>query len=287
MPSLIDLRRRIRSVKNTQQITKAMKMVSAAKLRRAQDRVIAARPYAKLLREMLANVASAAAGATQDEELPLLAVRKESRTLLILVSGEKGLAGAFNSNVIKAGQRFAQDREGAETEFVLVGRKGRDFYRKRNAKIAGEHVGVMLKSVQFSDARAIAEAASKRFADAEIDSVYIVYNEFKSVASQSVKLDRILPVEVPQGQTSIDYIYEQPPAQILAALLPGYVESEIYRSMLESTAAEHAARMRAMDAASSNAADMIEALTLYLNRVRQASITKEIIEVVSGASAAG
>jgi F-type H+-transporting ATPase subunit gamma len=285
MPSLIDLRRRIRSVKNTQQITKAMKMVSAAKLRRAQDRVIAARPYARLLRELLGNVASAAAAATQDEQLPLLAVRPESRTLLILVSGEKGLAGAFNSNVIKAAQRFVQEH--AETEFVLVGRKGRDFYRKRNAKIAGEHVGVMLKSVQFSDARAIAEAASKRFAGAEIDAVYVLYNEFKSVASQAVKLDRILPVEVPQGQTTIDYIYEQPPAQILAALLPGYVESEIYRSMLESTAAEHAARMRAMDAASSNAADMIESLTLYLNRVRQASITKEIIEVVSGAAAAG
>ena len=286
MPSLIDLRRRIRSVKNTQQITKAMKMVSAAKLRRAQDRVIAARPYARLLREMLGSVASAAAAATQDEQLPLLAVRPESRTLLILVSGEKGLAGAFNSNVIKAGQRFAQEHAGADTELVLVGRKGRDFYRKRNAKIAGEHVGVMLKSVRFSDARAIAEAAGKRFAEAEIDAVYILYNEFKSVASQTVKLDRILPVEVPPGQTSVDYIYEQPPAQILAALLPGYVESEIYRSMLESTAAEHAARMRAMDAASSNAADMIESLTLYLNRVRQASITKEIIEVVSGAAAA-
>jgi F-type H+-transporting ATPase subunit gamma len=286
MPSLIDLRRRIRSVKNTQQITKAMKMVSAAKLRRAQDRVVAARPYAKLLREMLANVASAAAAASEDEEHPLLAARKESRVQLIVVSGEKGLAGAFNANVVKAGQRFAAEREDAATEYVLVGRKARDFFRKRHAAVAGEHVGVLLKNVAFADARAIAEAASRRFAAAEIDAVYLVYNEFKSVASQAVRLDRVLPVEVPQGQPPIDYIYEQPPARILAALLPGYVESEIYRAMLESAAAEHAARMRAMDAASSNAADMIESLTLYLNRVRQASITKEIIEVVSGAAAA-
>ncbi len=285
MPSLIDLRRRIRSVKNTKQITKAMQMVSAAKLRRAQDRLLAARPYARLVREILANVAAVASGVTQEEGHPLLAVRTEKRIQLMLVTGEKGLAGAFNANVIKASQRFVEEHADASVEFVLVGRKGRDFYRKRNVTVAGEHVGLMLKSVQHGDAAAIARESSARFAGAQIDAVYVLYNEFKSVASQAVKLERVLPVELPAEKTGIDYIYEQPPAEILAKLLPRYVEVEVYRSMLESTAAEHASRMRAMDAATSNAADMIESLTLFLNRVRQASITKEIIEVVSGAAA--
>jgi F-type H+-transporting ATPase subunit gamma len=287
MPSLIDIRRRIRSVKNTQQITKAMKMVSAAKLRRAQDRVIAARPYATLLKQMLANVVAAVQATEEGASNPLLMVRPEKRIEMVLITGEKGLAGAFNSNLIKASSRFsAEDRPDATVSYVLIGRKGRDFYRKRNVTVSGEHVG-LLANVKFAEASAIAQSAIERFRNGEIDAVYILNNEFKSVMAQKLTVTRVLPVEVPAEQTPIDYIYEQPPAELLAALLPQYVEIEIYRSMLESVAAEHAARMTAMDAATSNAADMIERLTLYMNRVRQASITKEIIEVVSGAAAAG
>jgi F-type H+-transporting ATPase subunit gamma len=287
MPSLIDIRRRIRSVKNTQQITKAMKMVSAAKLRRAQERVIAARPYASSLRQMLANVVGAMQSTDEGQSFPLLAVRPEKRIELLLLTGEKGLAGAFNSNVTKASLRFAsQEHPDAAISYTLIGRKGRDFYRKRNVTITGEYVGV-LANVKFADAVAIAKSAIERFRNQEIDAVYILNNEFKSVASQKLTVTRVLPVELPAERTDVDYIFEQPPADLLAALLPQYVEIEVYAAMLESVAAEHAARMTAMDAASSNAADMIERLTLYMNRVRQASITKEIIEVVSGASAAG
>jgi F-type H+-transporting ATPase subunit gamma len=287
MPSLIDIRRRIRSVKNTQQITKAMKMVSAAKLRRAQERVIAARPYASLLRQMLANVVAAVQSTEEGASNPLLAVRPEKRIEVILITGEKGLAGAFNSNLIKASMRFAlEDHAGAVVSYALVGRKGRDFYRKRQFPITGEHVGV-LANVRFEDASAIAQSAIERYRNEEIDALYLLNNEFKSVMSQKLTVARVLPIELPAERASIDYIFEQPPAELLAALLPQYVESEVYRGMLESVAAEHAARMTAMDAATSNAADMIERLTLYMNRVRQASITKEIIEVVSGAAAAG
>ena len=287
MPSLIDIRRRIRSVKNTQQITKAMKMVSAAKLRRAQDRVIAARPYATLLKQMLANVVAAVQATEEGASNPLLMVRPEKRIELVLITGEKGLAGAFNSNLIKASSRFgAEERPDATISYVLIGRKGRDFYRKRNVTVSGEHIG-LLANVKFAEASAIAQSAIERFRNGEIDAVYILNNEFKSVMAQKLTVTRVLPVEVQAEQTPIDYIYEQPPAELLAALLPQYVEIEIYRAMLESVAAEHAARMTAMDAATSNAADMIERLTLYMNRVRQASITKEIIEVVSGAAAAG
>ena len=287
MPSLIDIRRRIRSVKNTQQITKAMKMVSAAKLRRAQDRVIAARPYASLLRQMLANVVAALRADEEGLSNPLLVVRPEKRIELLLITGEKGLAGAFNSNLIKASVRFAgEEHPDAAISYTLMGRKGRDYYRKREVTVSGEHVGV-LANVKFADAAAIAQNTMERFRKEEIDAVYLLNNEFKSVMSQKLTVTRVLPVELPAGQQTIDYIFGQPPAELLAALLPQYVESEVYRAMLESVAAEHAARMTAMDAATSNAADMIERLTLYMNRVRQASITKEIIEVVSGASAAG
>jgi F-type H+-transporting ATPase subunit gamma len=287
MPSLIDIRRRIRSVKNTQQITKAMKMVSAAKLRRAQERVISARPYATLLREMLANVVAAVQSDEEGMANPLLTVRPEKRIELLLITGEKGLAGAFNANLMKASVRFAREEHpDAEISYSLIGRKGRDYYRKRNVKISGEHVGV-LANVKFADAAAIAQSVSDRFRKEEIDAVYLLNNEFKSVMSQKLTVTRVLPIEIPAEHADIDYIFEQPPAELLAAMLPKYVESEVYRAMLESVAAEHAARMTAMDAATSNAADMIDRLTLYMNRVRQASITKEIIEVVSGAAAAG
>jgi F-type H+-transporting ATPase subunit gamma len=285
MPSLIDIRRRIRSVKNTQQITKAMKMVSAAKLRRAQDRTIASRPYAGMLRKVLANVAVAAASDEQAAQNPLLARREERRVLLVLITSDKGLAGAFNTNLIKAAQRFTNERAGASVRMELIGRKGRDFFRKRHVEITGDHMGLAAK-VNYEEIATIARRAMEMFRNEEIDAVYLLGNEFKSVASQKLTVSRVLPVEVPEQVNPVDYIYEEPPADMLEDLLPRYVEMEFYRALLESTAAEHAARMTAMDAATSNAADMIEKLTLYMNRVRQASITKEIIEVVSGAAAA-
>jgi F-type H+-transporting ATPase subunit gamma len=285
MPSLIDIRRRIRSVKNTQQITKAMKMVSAAKLRRAQERVLAARPYGSMLQRVLADVAAAAVENEKVASHPLLAHRPEQRILLVLFTSDRGLAGAFNANLIKAAQRFQEEHGAARVELELIGRKGRDFFRRRNAAIAGDHVGLADKA-RYTDAAAVAQKIIERFANEEIDAVYVVVNEFKSVVAQKLTVARILPVTVPEETTHIDYLFEQPPEDLLASLLPRYVEIELYRALLETAAAEHAARMTAMDAASSNAADMIERLTLYMNRVRQASITTEIIEVVSGAAAA-
>ena len=285
MPSLIDIRRRIRSVKNTQQITKAMKMVSAAKLRRAQERTLAARPYGALLRKVLGNVAAAIAGDEQMAENPLLARREEKRVLLVLITADKGLAGAFNTNLIKGAQRFQAERPNTDIKFELIGRKGRDFFRKRSVTVSGEQVGLGAK-VRYEDTAAIARKAMEMFRNDEIDAVYLLYNEFKSVATQKMTVSRILPAELPEQATPVDYIFEEPPAEMLDALLPKYVEMEFYRALSESTASEHAARMTAMDAASSNAADMIDRLTLYMNRVRQSSITKEIIEVVSGAAAA-
>jgi F-type H+-transporting ATPase subunit gamma len=289
MPSLIDIRRRIRSVKNTQQITKAMKMVSAAKLRRAQDRVISARPYTAMLRQVMANVSAAAADDERACANPLLARRLEHSVLLALITGDKGLAGAFNTNLIKGAQRFMAERPGVAVKLELIGRKGRDFFRKRGAAIAGEHIQLAAKVI-YGDTAAIAQKAMEMYRAEEIDAVYLLYNEFKSVASQKMTAARVLPgPEAAPAQAEAappDYIFEQPPAEMLDALLPRYVEMEFYRALLESAAAEHAARMTAMEAATSNAAEMIDKLTLYMNRVRQASITKEIIEVVSGAAAA-
>ena len=285
MPSLIDIRRRIRSVKNTQQITKAMKMVSAAKLRRAQERTIASRPYGGLLRKVLANVAAAVTANDEAVSNPLLARREENRILLVLITGDKGLAGAFNTNLNKAALRFAAERPNAQVSFVLIGRKGRDFFRKRAVNVTGEHINLAAK-VQYLDTAAIAQQAMQLYSEEKIDAVYLLFNEFKSVVSQKVTIARVLPAELPEQSQPMDYIYEDPPAEMLEVLLPKYVEMAFYRALLESAAAEHAARMTAMDAATSNASDMIEKLTLYMNRVRQASITKEIIEVVSGAAAA-
>jgi F-type H+-transporting ATPase subunit gamma len=286
MPSLIDLRRRIRSVKNTQQITKAMKMVAAAKLRRAQERVMAARPYAEIYSQMLADVAGAAATAGADVSHPLLAAREEKRILLILVTSDRGLAGAFNSNLTKAAQVFIQEHPNATFQVEAIGRKGRDFFSRREMKLSGEHIGIVDKA-RFADAAAIARKATAQYENEEVDAVYLIYNEFKSVMTQKLTLTQLLPVAVTGSDEPKDYIYEQAPAQLLGTLLPKYVETGIYRAMLESAASEHAARMTAMDAASTNAADVIEGLTLHLNRVRQASITKEIIEIVSGAAALG
>jgi F-type H+-transporting ATPase subunit gamma len=285
MPSLIDLRRRIRSVKNTRQITKAMKVVSAAKLRRAQDRVLAARPYAEIIQRMLANVAQAASERHDGETIDLLVVRPEKRIQLLVITADRGLAGAFNSNVLKAALKFIQDHKDTEVQLDLIGRKSRDFFKKRSRNISGEYAGIFQKVVRYEDALEIAQKVIERFRKAEIDSVYLVGNNFKSMMASQLALNRILPIELPEKQEQIDYIYEQPPEELLAALLPRYIESQILRALLESAAAEHAARMTAMEAASSNAADVIDELTLKMNRVRQASITREIIEIVSGAAA--
>jgi len=285
MPSLIDFRRRIRSVKNTQQITKAMKMVSAAKLRRAQDAVIAARPFSNSLRKMLANVASAAKGSEAASEHPLLAERAEERVLAIVVNADRGLAGAFSTNINRGAQKFlTEDKAGKKVEIEAVGKKARDYFRRRGFTIAGETFNVT-KAPKYADAATIGRKVAERYAKGEVDSVYLIYNEFKSVISQKLDIVQVLPVPLPQEASAVDYVFEQPAEDLLATLLPRYVEVVIYRALLESAAAEHAARMTAMDAASSNAADVIERLTLYMNRVRQASITREIIEVVSGASA--
>jgi F-type H+-transporting ATPase subunit gamma len=283
MPSLIDIRRRIRSVKNMQQITKAMKMVSAAKLRRAQDRVLAARPYAQMLQRVLSNVAAAAAANEQIANSPLLQPRPENRLQVLLLTSDRGLAGAFNSNLIKATSQFIAQHPNAQIELELIGRKGRDFFRRRRYPVTGEHLGLTDKPA-YSSAAEIAQKVSNRVINDEIDAVYLVYNEFKNVLSQKLTVSKILPVEAPPGEP-VDYIFEQPVEQLMTSLLPRYVEGQIFNAILETAAAEHAARMTAMDAATSNASDVIDKLTLYMNRVRQASITREIIEVVSGASA--
>jgi F-type H+-transporting ATPase subunit gamma len=285
MPNILDIRRRIRSVVNTRQITKAMKVVSAAKLRRAQDRVLAARPYAQSIQRMLANVAQSAAEQHADEEIELLARRPEKRILLLVITADRGLAGAFNSNVIRLAQKFILEHRDAEIQLELIGRKGREFFKRRHSKISGEYTTLFQKAPRYEDALEIARKVIEMFRKAEIDAVYVVVNNFKSMMASQLLTTRLLPVELPEKQEQIDYIYEQPPGELLAALLPRYIESQIYRSMLESDAAQHAARMTAMESASTNASDVISALTLRMNRVRQASITREIIEIVSGAAA--
>jgi F-type H+-transporting ATPase subunit gamma len=292
MPNLLDIRRRIKSVKNTQQITKAMKMVSAAKLKRAQDRVVTARPFANKMTEVLSGLADRAG---EDFHHPLLDARGDERYLLVLVTADKGLCGAFNTNLIKAAQAFVRDNPGKQIEILAVGRKGRDFFRRRGASLAGEYIGVTGKGrVEFSEALEIARDVIKRFTEDEaIDKAFIIYNEFKSVLQQRVVTEQLLPVarstaaeaKADQALNLVDYIYEQPPTEIFSRLLPRLVETQIFRALLESIASEQGARMTAMDSASKNARELIDSLTLNMNRVRQAAITNEIIEVVSGAAA--
>jgi F-type H+-transporting ATPase subunit gamma len=284
MPSLIDIRRRVRSIRNTQQITKAMKMISAARLRKAQERALAARPYGRMLREMLANVAAAAAQNPDAGGHPLLAIRPEKKILVVVVTADRGLAGGFNANLLKLAQRFVNEHRDADLSFELIGRKGRDYFRKRNGRIAGEHLD-MMRALSLAYADKIADAIIERFSNGEVDAVYLFVNEFKSVMAPTLSETRLLPMDVPKSQELVDYIYEQKPEELLGTLLPRYIKLQVYRALLESVAAEHAARMTAMDAASSNASDVIDKLTLYMNRVRQASITREIIEIVSGAAA--
>jgi F-type H+-transporting ATPase subunit gamma len=284
MPSLIDIRRRIRSVKNTQQITKAMKMVSAAKLRRAQDQAIAARPYGVLLRQILGNVAQAAANDPDAGSHPLLAVRPEKHILMVVITADSGLAGAFNSNLMKLAHRFADERRDTTLSFELIGKKGVNYFRRRFPNIAGTHTD-LFRRVKFEDAERIANAIISRFEKGEVDAVYLFTNEFKNAMAPALTSTRILPIEVPKTAATVDYIYEQNPGELLGSLLPRYVKLLVYRAFLESVAAEHAARMVAMEAATKNASEVIDKLTLLMNRVRQASITREIIEIVSGASA--
>jgi len=343
MANVLDIRRRIRSVKNTLQITKAMKMVSAAKLRRAQERALSARPYEQMLTNVLRSLVSRAElydPETGEPRHPLLAKREEKNVLLIVVTGDKGLAGAFNTNINKAALRFLDSKVGKDVDIICIGRKGRDFLRRRfpsgrpgedragAVQIVDERVNI-LGHLRFEEASEIAENVIDRFTEGEIDSVYLLYNEFKSVIAQRLVVDIILPIgeigvhdaatileqteeerqraaraaegagvsafgadtsEVDRraaefATAQVDYIYEQPPDELFRALLPRYIGGEVYRAMMESWAAFNAAQMTAMDAATSNASDMIDRLTLVMNRVRQAKITKEIIEIVSGAAA--
>jgi len=291
MANLLDIRRRIKSVKNTQQITKAMKMVSAAKLKRAQNRVINARPFANKMTEVLAELAK---HTPEDFHHPLLDQRGDKRYLVVLITADKGLCGAFNTNLLKAAQAFLKENSGKQIEFLAIGRKGRDFFRRR-ATLAGEYVGLTGKGrVEFSEALEVARDIIARFTEEqEIDKVFLIFAEFKTVLTQRIVVEQLLPISrsgTDEGDADADinvtdYIYEQPPAEIFARLLPRLVETQMFRALLESIASEQGARMTAMDAASKNAGDLISSLTLNMNRVRQAAITREIIEIVSGAAA--
>jgi F-type H+-transporting ATPase subunit gamma len=290
MANLLDIRRRIKSVKNTQQITKAMKMVSAAKLKRAQNRVINARPFADKMNQVLSELA---AQTSEDFHHPLLDQRGDERYLVVLVTADKGLCGAFNTNLIKAAQVFVKANSDKQIEWVTVGRKGRDFYRRRDAKIVTEYIGLTGKGrVDFAEALDVAKDVINRFTeDRSVDKVFLIFAEFKSVLTQRIVTEQLLPIskttetgDNDAAQTK-DYIYEQEPAEIFSRLLPSLVETQIFRALLESIASEQGARMTAMEAASKNAGELISSLTLNMNRVRQAAITREIIEIVSGASA--
>jgi F-type H+-transporting ATPase subunit gamma len=370
MANILDIRRRIRSVVNTRQITKAMKTVSAAKLRRAQEGALAARPYGQMLINVLKSLVSRAEiydPLTGEPRHPLLAERPEKNILLIVVTGDKGLAGAFNTNILKMASKFIQSKPDQNIDVECIGRKGRDFMRRRypmapprpneatdnaerdngatgaslvhpnteaapqragRVQIVGEYVGVLGK-VDHNFADTLGQGVIARYCRGEIDAVYILFNEFKSVIAQRLVAERLLPIkeigevdvqmaEEPSeeerkkrieaaksahaglrpldtsavdeaagkfGAAPVDYIYEQPPGELFQGILPKYIGIQIFRALLESVAAEHAARMTAMDAATSNASDMIDSLTLIMNRARQAKITKEIIEIVSGAAA--
>ncbi len=316
MPTLLDYRRRIRSVKSTKQITRAMKFVAAAKLRRAQEGVFAARPYAK---EILRVLRSAAAR-MESPAHALLKRRPEQKILVMVLTGDRSLAGAFNSNVLRHTSTFIREHKDKTLEFLVVGKKGRENLKKRGYKFVGEYLDVSAH-VEFSKAKEIAKRVAELYIAEEVDAVYIIYNEFKNVMVQHLRAEKLLPIDAEVikrdkdqnpdqnvGQDAdhaaggrqslpmepgakgdgmvIDYIYEQPVEEIFAGLVPRYLESEIYRILLESAAAEHAARMTAMDSATRNASDLIDKLTLKMNNIRQAAITKELIEIVSGASSA-
>jgi F-type H+-transporting ATPase subunit gamma len=288
MATLLDFRRRIRSVKNTQQITRAMKFVAAARLRRAQEAAIAARPFAR----ELARVLRSTMARIEEPQHPLLAHRPEQNVLAIVLTGERGLAGAFNANILRKANEFFRANRSKKLSTLTVGKKGRDALKKAGFNIVAEYINVLAR-VEFGTAREIATLVTALYAEEKIDSVYIVFSEFKTVMTPNLVVEKLLPVEAiraeeesaaEQASAQIDYIYEQPEERILDKLLPRYIETQILRAMLESSAAEHAARMTAMESATQNAGEVIEALTLHMNKVRQAAITKEIIEIVSGAA---
>jgi F-type H+-transporting ATPase subunit gamma len=311
MPTLLDYRRRIRSVKSTKQITRAMKFVAAAKLRRAQEGVFAARPYAK---EILRVLRSAAAR-MESPAHPLLKRRPEGKILVLVLTGDRSLAGAFNSNVLRHAMNFIHEHHAQKLELMAIGKKGRDTLRKRGFSFVGEWTDISTH-VEFSKAKEIAARVAELYVKCEVDAVYAIYNEFKNVMVQNLRAEKLLPVDAevmkpaqqadqeviqehagpagslptepgPEGKgLVVDYIYEQPVEEIFNGLVPRYLESEIFRILLESAAAEHAARMTAMDSATRNASELIDKLTLQMNNIRQAAITKELIEIVSGAASA-
>lgn len=293
MPSLIDIRRRVRAVKSTQQITKAMKMVAASRLRRAQERVQQARPFAAEMRRVLESLAARVDPTTH----PLLderaAPRAGGRALLVVITADRGLCGSFNTNVIKASAVFIAEQRARQVSLGLIGRRGRDFFARRGLEVRYEQVN-LFASLKYEHAQEIARTAIDAFVGGEVDSVYLAFNEFRSVMVQHVVVEQLLPIprgtfsggaDAPAGAPVVDYLYEPEPAALFAHLLPSYVEVQVFRALLESNAAFFAAQMTAMDAATRNSGEMIEALTLYMNKVRQAAITREIIEVVSGAQA--
>jgi F-type H+-transporting ATPase subunit gamma len=282
MATLLDFRRRIRSVKNTQQITRAMKFISAAQLRRAQEAALAARPYAAELARVLRSTMSR----IDEPEHPLLATRPEKTILTIVLAGERGLAGAFNANILRKANEFFRNNRDKKIVAIPVGKKGRDSLKKAGFQFAAEYVNVLAR-VDFGVSRTISALVTELYTKEEIDAVYIVFSEFKSVMTANLQVEKLLPVpklEEEKAADQVDYIYEQPEKQILDKLLPRYIETQVLRAMLESSAAEHAARMTNMESATKNAGEVIEALTLHMNKVRQAAITREIIEIVSGAS---
>ena len=282
MANVRDIRRRIRSAKNIQQITRAMKFVSAARLRKAQDRVIAARPYA---RQMIAVLNSLATRVSQDAH-PLLATRGDEKIQLVVISADRGLCGAYNTNIIRHALEFLDKHSDRKVTLSILGKRARDFFRRRPYAVRNEAINILQKP-SFADAAAIAKDLIDEFVNGRTDQVWLVYNEFKSVVQQRVIVEPMLPIqrlEHPDDAGRLEYLYDEPPAKIFANLLPRHVEAQIYRALLEAAASEHGARMAAMEAATNNAAEMIEGLTLYANKVRQAGITKELIEVVSGAA---
>jgi F-type H+-transporting ATPase subunit gamma len=281
MANIRDIRRRIRSAKNIQQITRAMKFVSAARLRKAQDRVISARPYA---RQMIA-VLNSLATRVPEQSHPLLAMRGDDRIELVVISADRGLCGAYNTNIIREALEFLNKHSDRDVALNILGKRARDFFRRRSYTVRHEAIGV-LQQPSFADAAAVAKDLIDEFVKGEMDQVWLVYNEFKSVVQQRVVLEPLLPIqrmEHPDDISRLDYTYDEPPATIFSNLLPRHVEAQVFRALLEAAAAEHGARMAAMEAATKNAGEMIEDLTLYANKVRQAGITKELIEVVSGA----
>jgi len=285
MANIRDIRRRIRSAKNIQQITRAMKFVSAARLRRAQERVIAARPYA----QQMLNVLNSLATRVPEQIHPLLARRGDDKVELVVISADRGLCGAYNTNILRQAMEFIVERENKTVELNILGKRARDFFRRRPAAIRHEAINILQKPA-FADAAAIAKDLIEEFEQGTKDQVWLLYNEFKSVMQQRVVVEPLLPIqrlEHVDESATMEYLYDEPPAKIFGSLLPRHVEAQIFRALLEAAASEHGARMTAMEAATNNAAEMIESLTLYANKVRQAGITKELIEVVSGASFAG